>query len=252
MKLSDHTTHYQRDAELFDYFDERSGADRDSTRRIQQGVFHAAKPAADDLLLDIGSGNGWLADECRAHKLRAPVLADIGIANLRKLRAKLGASALLVAADAYRLPFRDGSFHCVIASEVLEHLNEPADALSEARRVLVENGRIVVSTPYREKLRYSLCIHCNQSTPLNAHLHSFDEARHTALMREAGFGSVRLQLLVNKLLMYSRVSLLLSFLPFRLWRGVDAIVNLLLRKCAIILVSAHALTRSPSKRTSTQ
>jgi ubiquinone/menaquinone biosynthesis C-methylase UbiE len=252
MKLSDHTTHYQRDAELFDYFEERSGADRDSTRRIQQGVFHAAKPASDDLLLDIGSGGGWLADECRAHKLRAPVLVDIGIANIRKLRAKLGVSALLVVADAYRLPFRDGSFNRVIASEVLEHLNEPADALIEARRVLRDDGRIIVSTPYREKLRYSLCIHCNKPTPLNAHLHSFDEARHRALMNEAGFGSMRFRLLVNKLLMYTRVSLLLSFLPFRLWRGVDAMVNLLMRKCAVIVVSARPLSGSPSKRSTTQ
>lgn len=252
MKLSDHTTHYMRDAELFDYFEERSGADRDSTRRIQQGVFHAARLSSSDLVLDIGSGGGWLADECRSHRLRSPVLVDLGIANLRKLRATLGASAMLVAADAYHLPFRDGSFSCVIASEVLEHLNDPAGALVESRRVLRADGRIVVSTPYKEKLRYSLCIHCNKATPMNAHLHSFDETRHTALMRAAGFDAVRCTLLVNKLLLYARISLLLSFLPFRLWRGVDAMVNLLLRKCAIIVVSARSLTGSSSNRPSTQ
>lgn len=249
--MSDHTTHYMRDAELFDYFEERSGADRDSTRRIQQGVFHAARISSADLVLDVGSGGGWLADECLSHSLRPPVLVDLGIANLRKLRAKLGTSAILVAADAYHLPFRDGSFNCVIASEVLEHLNEPAVVLNEARRVLRGDGRIIASTPYKEKLRYSLCIHCNTPTPMNAHLHSFDETRHTGMMRDAGFDAVRCTLLVNKLLLYSRISLLLSFLPFRLWRCVDAMVNLLLRKSAIIIVSARSLTTSSSNRPST-
>ena len=75
----------------------------------------------------------------------------------------------------YRLPFRGGSFDMVVASEIVEHLENPQGAMLEAARVLRPGGYLVVSTPYRESLKYTLCIHCNKKTPVNAHLHSFDE-----------------------------------------------------------------------------
>ena len=39
------------------------------------------------------------------------------------------------AASAYELPFDEGSFDCVCALEVLEHLERPRDALAEMARV---------------------------------------------------------------------------------------------------------------------
>ncbi len=238
MKLSDPIQHYTLDAVHFDYFEERSAADRDSTERIQQAVFHAARLTAADRVLDVGSGNGWLAVACARRSLRTPVLVDIGLANLKNIRAFHGNVAHTVVADASRLPFRDTTFTCVVASEVLEHVNEPAAVLREARRVLDDSGRFIASTPYREKLRYSLCIHCNHVTPVNAHLHSFDERRHEELLQSEGFTAIRHHLHMNKLFMYSRLSRLLNFLPFSLWRIVDSLLTLLIRKCATIVVHA--------------
>ena len=50
---------------------------------------------------------------------------------------RLAHEALLTfqAASAYDLPFDDGSFDCVCALEVLEHLERPRDALTEMARV---------------------------------------------------------------------------------------------------------------------
>jgi ubiquinone/menaquinone biosynthesis C-methylase UbiE len=239
MKLRDHIGHYTADAELFDYFEARSGADRDSTERIQQAVFHAAALSTQDQVLDVGSGNGWLALACARKSLPKPVLVDLGIMNLRKISAAYGNIAHAVVADAARLPFRDGAFTCVVISEVLEHMNDPVTGLREARRVLGNTGRCIASTPYKEKIRSSLCIHCNQVTPVNAHLHSFDERRHQQLFSQAGFTATKHTLLVNKLLMYSRVSLLLSFLPYHLWRMVDAFCNLCIRRSATIRIHAR-------------
>ena len=47
-------------------------------------------------------------------------------------------------ADAYRLPFPDGSFDAVFAHAVLWHLREPLKALAEMRRVLRPNGIVGV------------------------------------------------------------------------------------------------------------
>lgn len=54
-----------------------------------------------------------------------------------------------VIADARGLPFQ-GVFDCVVLGEILEHM-EPHDAittLSEARRALRKNGRLVVTMPH--------------------------------------------------------------------------------------------------------
>jgi ubiquinone/menaquinone biosynthesis C-methylase UbiE len=50
--------------------------------------------------------------------------------------------ALLVAASAEALPFRDGAFDTVVASLVLCSVGSPAAALGEARRVLAPGGAL--------------------------------------------------------------------------------------------------------------
>ncbi len=237
MRLSNPTQHYQEDARHFDYFEERSRADADAARRIQQAVFSAARLRAGERILDLGSGNGWLAEDCARRGLPVPVAVDIGVRNLVELRTRHGNRVLCVAADATMLPFRDGSFERIIASEVLEHVNEPPALLREAWRCLRGEGRLVVSTPYRERLRYALCIHCNQVTPLNAHLHSFDEEAHLRAFAEAGFVRTGFERVINKLFLYSRLSSLLFFLPFPLWRILDRLSVVFIRKWTTIIVS---------------
>jgi SAM-dependent methyltransferase len=50
-------------------------------------------------------------------------------------------------ASAYEIPVRTGSFDCVLSTAVLEHLEEPQRALSEARRILKPGGHAVYTAP---------------------------------------------------------------------------------------------------------
>lgn len=238
MKLADHHAHYRADAEEFDYFAPRSGADRDAARRIQQAVFDAAKPREEDVICDIGSGGGWLMEDLADSGARV-VSVDLGMQNLRRLRARFGDRALSVVADAARLPFKPDAFTCVIASEVLEHCNDPAQVVRAASGILAPGGRLVVSTPYREVLRYSLCIHCNRPTPQNAHLHSFDEHRLSTMFRDAGFAAPRYYTMQNKAFLHLRLSPLFRFLPFRLWRGIDRLFTFVIAKCHTLVMHAR-------------
>lgn len=242
VRLTDPIAHYQTDAELFDYFEPRSGADRDADRRMHEAVLRAARP--EGLVLDVGSGGGWLLDACAG---RARVVSvDVGLRNLRTLRAA-HPGALLVCADAARLPFRSGAFTVAVAAEVLEHLNAPDTALGQIARCVRPGGRVTITTPYRERIRTYLCVHCNRPTPANAHLHSFDTRSHERLAARAGLEAPRQRLLLNPQFVQSRLSLLLRFLPHPLWSLFDRVAARLSRR-AHFLVTTAAVPRDADSR----
>jgi len=54
-----------------------------------------------------------------------------------------------VCGDAETLPFKSNYFECVIAREVIEHLQYPRKALNEILRVLNKRGILVLTTPNR-------------------------------------------------------------------------------------------------------
>lgn len=58
-----------------------------------------------------------------------------------------GTARVDLCASAYDIPAPPGSFDCILSTAVLEHLEEPQRALSEARRVLRPGGYAVYTTP---------------------------------------------------------------------------------------------------------
>jgi ubiquinone/menaquinone biosynthesis C-methylase UbiE len=227
MECADHITHYRLDGELFDYFDEGSGATQEFNTRLRNYILSLCDMKLGSRVLDVGCGSGWVARQ-QAAKGGKVVSVDLSQRNLEKTKLAVGReSADFVLADAYRLPFRSGSFDVVIASEVLEHLNSPAACVQEFERTLAPNGRIIVSTPYKEKIQYYLCIHCNKKTPANAHLHSFDEHSLELLFQSQNFRRIRFQKFGNKAFLFARIYYLLRFLPFGVWKMLDHIVNVI-------------------------
>ena len=68
------------------------------------------------------------------------------------------------------IPFADKTFDTIICTEVLEHVLYPSKVIEEIRRVLNEQGYVLLSVPYMEDL--SAYEHCKYEF---AHLRSFDE-----------------------------------------------------------------------------
>src|SRR5438874_6136765 len=76
--------------------------------------------------------------------------ADVDLPALQ--RGKRGiAQVHYVGASGAALPFADGSFDCVVFSEVLEHVpaSEEERCLAELRRVLRPGGTLLLTTPHR-------------------------------------------------------------------------------------------------------
>jgi len=108
-------------------------------------------------LLDLGCGFGRHAFE--ALRRGAHVTAcDMAIPELEEVlkiagviyedgEVPEGTTATVANGDATKLPFADGSFDRVIASEVMEHVPNDADALAELTRVLKPGGVIAITVP---------------------------------------------------------------------------------------------------------
>jgi SAM-dependent methyltransferase len=124
----------------------------------------------------------------------------------------------------------------VILSEVIEHIVDPTALVKEMSRIIKPGGRLIISTPYKEQIHYSQCIHCNRLTPKNAHLHSFDETKLQLIFSNAGLTMPKSYIFGNKALHLLRTSIVLKYFPFRLWKLIDRISNLIIPKMEHIIL----------------
>ncbi|MCC2545879.1 class I SAM-dependent methyltransferase [Hymenobacter sp. BT175] len=100
---------------------------------------------SDAAILEIGCSGGPLLLALRKagyHNLTGIDLSEKGIA-LAQARGFSNVSVM----DGARLEFADNSFDLVIASDVLEHIEDDAQALREWQRVLRPGGRLIVFVP---------------------------------------------------------------------------------------------------------
>jgi len=104
-------------------------------------------------------------------------------------------------------------------------------------RVTKKNGKVVISTPYKEKIRYVLCVHCNKKTPVNAHLHSFDEIILESFSKEIGTKKFRSVIFGNKALIFLRTHIILKYLPLSIWQAIDWLANKIYNKPLHIVCS---------------
>lgn len=71
-----------------------------------------------------------------------------GVDNSRKAIQKAKEKGLNVfLADATKLPFKDSTFDIVLMLDILEHLKDDGKTINEARRVLKEDGILMITVP---------------------------------------------------------------------------------------------------------
>ncbi len=235
MQKFDYIKHYKTDAEEFDYFEERPPATAHDERRVREYILSRI-PKTAGKILDVGCGSAWLAGKF-VPQGKVVVSLDIALANLKKAKAKIpDKNHLQVAADSFFLPFSDSSFDVVVASEIIEHVTSPEDFVKELFRVVKPGGKLIITTPYKEKIRYALCIHCNKKTPLNGHLHSFDENILLNFCTCPELAEKNWFVFGNKALIYFMTYVLLKYFPFPIWKIIDKTANLIWNKPVHILV----------------
>jgi SAM-dependent methyltransferase len=105
-------------------------------------------------LADIGGGTGnyalALADEDWQ-----PTVVDRSVQMLAQASAK---GLKTVRANATRLPFAEATFDAAMLVSMLHHVDGPAQALAEAKRVLRPGGRLAVMLFTREDIADAWCL----------------------------------------------------------------------------------------------
>jgi ubiquinone/menaquinone biosynthesis C-methylase UbiE len=236
-KKFDYIEHYKIDAEEFDYFEERTGATEHDERRVHEYILSKIKTKPTSVL-DVGAGSAWVAKHFSMHQVNV-VSLDISKSNVEKAKINVpDKKHSPIVADSFKLPFLNNSFQIVVASEIIEHVVDPNKFVEELFRVIKPSGKLIITTPYKEKLRYYLCIHCNEKTPVHAHIHSFDEKKLLSLLPKE-IKNTQCATFGNKLLIFLRTYILLRYFPFTLWRAIDKIFNKIKNIPAHIIVEYH-------------
>lgn len=186
----------------------------DTTARMIEAMYDTAdiadqRRAVLDLLdlqsgedvLDVGSGPGDLA--CEIAQRVGPRGSVYGVdpsesmlaTAARRSSGEHSATLRFGAGEALALPFPDGSFDAVTATQVYEYVPDMSAALAEARRVLRPGGRLVIlDTDWG-----SLVWHSPDPVRMRRVLTAWDEhladpylpRRLGRLLTDAGFGVTR-------------------------------------------------------------
>lgn len=126
-------------------------------------------------VLDIGCGGGFLSNELarRGHLVHGIDLSEKSLEIATKTDSTK--SVQYQRASGYELPYPDSIFDAVCAMDLLEHVENPAQVIAEAARVLKKDGLFFFHTFNRNFLSYFMVIKgvewCFSNTPKNMHVY---------------------------------------------------------------------------------
>ncbi len=218
----DYKEHYRQDAIVFDYFGEEQLSPGELRRN--RFILDYCRITPGMKVLDVGSGRGWFSLEASARGVKVTAL-DLSEENLKRIR-ELDSGIDTLLGDACDIPAEDQAYDLIVALEVLEHIPDPELALNSIKTKLKPGGTLLLTVPYKELIKSSLCIHCNQKTPHNAHLHSFDAPGLKRLLRTSGYRILATKLFAHKLMTALRINELTRSLPYSCWSALDRLFGI--------------------------
>ena len=148
------------------------------TRKLAQVISairkYSPKPKK---ILDVGTASGWFLSEIAKE---FPSAEGYGI-DVYKEAVDYGKNKYknlkLSVSDAHTLPFRDKTFDVVISCEVLEHVASPGTVIKEMKRVLTDNGVVVIeidSGSFLFKIVWHWWTNMKKGVWRDSHIHPFN------------------------------------------------------------------------------
>lgn len=142
-------------------------------------------------VLDLGCGDGWATAEL-VRLSAVPVGVEVAAAALERARRHHPDLEFRLAEIDGELPLPDNALDVVWASDVIEHVADTARWLSEVRRVLRPQGRLLLTTPNHSRLRLLVAGIELYSEPLGDHLHLYSARSLRGLLTDFDFTRIEI------------------------------------------------------------
>jgi len=113
-------------------------------RKRVKAVLSCLQARPKEKVLEIGCGAGNVLEKIVGTDLFG---IDLSFSLLQKAAKKTAGRAALVLSYGERLCFKNGIFHKLYCTEVLEHVLDPELVIRDAERVLAVSGRAIFSVP---------------------------------------------------------------------------------------------------------
>jgi SAM-dependent methyltransferase len=139
--------------------------------------------------IDVGAGAGRHSYEAlrRGADVTAYDLDEVELKGVAEMFGALaeagevppGGTARVQAGDVLAMPYEDGHFDCVLASEILEHVPEDEAAIAELVRILAPGGTLAVTVPrwLPERICWALSTEYHSNEGGHVRIYRADELR---------------------------------------------------------------------------
>ena len=142
-------------------------------------------------ILELGCGHGEVLEVIYDPNIKL-VGIDINPSSivLTKERFKSRNNVTILEGDIRKLPYPDESFDVVVCSEVLEHIPNPIEVLTEIKRVLKRHGTFISTVPFEyflillRMLILPIRLFQRRSIFVDAHLHYFTKNSYRRLLEK--------------------------------------------------------------------
>jgi SAM-dependent methyltransferase len=150
----------------------------------------AAEARPGERVLDLGCGAGRFL-RALGDLGAVPIGVEVAQAALDRAARNAPGAELHLADPDGDLPLADASVDLVWCSEVLEHVADTSALLSEMRRVLAPEGRVLITTPYHGRVAgaaIALTRFESHFDPLAQHLRFYTRASLSRALDRHGLG----------------------------------------------------------------